>query len=159
MCWRNLVTPQLPKMEDLMKRPWMLFALTLYASTPSMAQDTCTQAALAYYCTAVTTALGQAADGDLGNALLAQSNEYVQASKKFGFSSLKQRYYQSGVTDAAEAKDPGVMDKLIKTCVSKDTESMNAFMKSAERTCRQTARNSDTTSAASSEVAKERSSP
>jgi hypothetical protein len=149
----------MPNMESLMKRVWMLSALALCAWTPSMAQDNCMQAALAYYCTAVTTALGQTAGGDLGTALLAQSNEYGQASKKLGFSSLKQKYYKAGVTDAAEAMNSEVMDKLIKTCVSKDADAMEAFMKSAEKSCRQTARSSDTSSSASSEVAKERSSP
>lgn len=142
-----------------MKRLGTLSVLAMCASTPSMAQDTCTQAALAYYCTAVTTALGQAARGDLGTALLAQSNEYAQDSKRLGFSALMQTYYQIGVNDVAEAiKDREVLDGLVKTCVSKDAVASKTFMKSAERTCRQMSKSFGTPSSASSEAAKARSS-
>jgi hypothetical protein len=146
-----------------MKRVWMLSALALFASTPSSAQDTCAQAALAYYCTAVTTALGQTAGGDLGNALLAQSQEYGEASKRLGYSSLKQKFFERGVNDAADAKDQDGMQKLIKVCVSKDAEAMNSFMETTDKSCRKSAGSSDsstsTSTSASSEVRKERSSP
>ena len=146
-------------MESLMKRVWMLSALVLCASTPSTAQDTCAQAALAYYCTAVTTALGQTAGGDLGSALLTQSLEYSEVSKRLGYSSLRQKFYEEGVADVAEAKDHDVMQRLIKTCVAKEAEAMKSFMESSTKACRKTAGSSSSSNSASSEVKKERRLP
>ena len=143
-----------------MKRVWMLSALALSASSPSMAQDTCTQAALAYYCTAVTTAIGQTAGGDLGGALLSQSAEYGKRAEELGHSSLKSVYYRKGVDAVAKATDRSEMEELIKLCVSKNADAVDEFLKKTENTCekpgddsRSSARDSE--SSASSEAPKQ----
>ncbi len=142
-----------------MKRVWISSALALCAASPSMAQDNCAQAALAYYCTAVTTALGQTAGGDLGTALLTQSGEYGTLSKSLGYSSLKQKYFEIGVNDVAKAKNKGVVERLIKICVSKDADAISTFKELTGTACSNASESSgsDMLSTEGSDIPKESS--
>ena len=98
----------------------------------------CETAALYYYCTAVTVALGQAAkptDPDLSAALLQRAVGYEADARRIGYESLVGKYNRAGVEHAASAVDPATMQRLLATCVAPDANLVSRFKLKARRDC------------------------
>lgn len=98
----------------------------------------CETAALYYYCTAVTVALGQAAkptDPDLSAALLQRAVGYEADARRIGYESLVGKYNRAGVEHAARAVDPATMQRLLATCVTPDPNLVSRFKLGARRDC------------------------
>lgn len=98
----------------------------------------CETAALYYYCTAVTVALGQAAkrtNPDLSAALLQRAVGYEADARRIGYESLVGKYNRAGVEHAAKAGDPATMQRLLATCVTPEPNLVSRFKLKARRDC------------------------
>ena len=105
----------------------VMFCVFTGIVSPALA-GSCETAAMNYYCTAVTLALGKAsANSPLGTALTKRAAMLDEEAKRLGYADLKQRYYTAGVQDVGKAADPTVMERLIGTCVKSEPRFVQAF--------------------------------
>jgi len=115
----------------------VLLTACAFATSQDAPAASCEDAALNFYCTAVTTALGRATnDKALSEGLLTRSADYAKKADKSGHPKLRDKYYKQGVDAASQSTRPVTMKDLIDLCVDVKQAAVKSFLARAALECK-----------------------